>query len=296
MTTAKKKFLTKDREIELGYIIKDYYTEKDKGDDADPRLIKLGEEAINELISNNTLLVKKLAASFKKKYPYAPDMEDLVQWGMIGIMKAVEKYDPERGNKFSTMAYNWINVSITRNSNINGRFIRIPENKLFLISKISARETELSEAGLSKHEAQEVLSEEFRMSARDINKLQTLSREALSLNAKIRSEDSDSAELINFVSDDYTESSAEESAMAEVLKADILECVSSLPEVQQWVVSAASGYVLPSQAVAPKPAEVKMKFGLDKRTYSSQLRAAYASVREGLKNKGYSSEDFFPQD
>lgn len=98
-------------------------------DDADPRAIW----AYQKMIQSNQGLVVKLA----KKYRYLMPFEDLFQEGCIGLSRAVIKFDPSQGNRFSTYAYGWIRQAMTRSIVDKSRTIRIPAHIHDKIQKIS---------------------------------------------------------------------------------------------------------------------------------------------------------------
>jgi RNA polymerase primary sigma factor len=91
------------------------------------QLIRNGEQARERLISCNRRLVHWVAADYRRS---KVDVEDLVQEGMTGLMRAVEKFDPDLGIKFSTYAVWWIRQAITRTIDNTGDLIRIPVYRL----------------------------------------------------------------------------------------------------------------------------------------------------------------------
>ncbi len=96
-------------------------------DDGDPALVAEGERARHHFIEANVRLVQSIANRFS--VPAHLDRDDIVQDGMIGLEKAVEKYDWRRGYKFSTYATWWIRQSIQRGLEASGTTIRIPGHR-----------------------------------------------------------------------------------------------------------------------------------------------------------------------
>jgi RNA polymerase primary sigma factor len=97
---------------------------------AEQLAIKRGTRAKERFINANLRLVANVAGKYHRAMMKSIDLphEDMIQEGMFGLVRAVEKFDPERGYKFSTYAYWWIRQSIIRSMQFNGRAIRLPTN------------------------------------------------------------------------------------------------------------------------------------------------------------------------
>jgi RNA polymerase primary sigma factor len=100
------------------------------------------EASRDTLVERNMSLVLRMAESFKQR---GVAYEDLVQEGFIGLMRAADKYDPARGNRFSTMAVPWVRQALQRAVANHGRVVRLPVHLQQKWRKLQAVEVRLHE-------------------------------------------------------------------------------------------------------------------------------------------------------
>src|SRR3984957_6515043 len=171
--------LTPAQEIELAAKIK-------KGD----------KEARALMIRANLRLVVKIAHDYAN---LGLPLLDLISEGNIGLMKAVERFDPAKGGKLSTYAAWWIKQSIKRALANQSKTIRLPVHLVDKISKMNRVASQMSEE-LGREPTNDELAEEVGLSPRTVSQLKTASIRPSSLNAPLS--DNDSTEFGEMVGDE----------------------------------------------------------------------------------------------
>ncbi len=193
------------------------------------RVKEVGEAAYTRLIQANMRLVVSIAKRYRgHNIPFL----DLIQEGNIGLIKAVEKYDYRRGNRFSTYATWWIRQAVSRALANQGRTIRIPVNLVSQITKVYRTLQEL-EQDLGQPPTVTETAEVLNLSVDRVRWLLHISRFPISL-AHPKGDDSDGAELGDFIEDRETEGPVE-IAGKRLLREEIDEILDKLPPRQAHI-------------------------------------------------------------
>ena len=162
--------------------------------------IKNGDaEARSHMIRANLRLVVKIAQDYSN---YGLPVMDLISEGNIGLMKAVERFDPAKGGKLSTYAAWWIKQSIKRALANQSKTIRLPVHMVDKIAKMRRISTMLAEA-LGREPTDDELSEEIGLPRRKLAMLKQASQRPTSLDAPIN--DGESTEFSEIIGDDRAE-------------------------------------------------------------------------------------------
>lgn len=212
------KLLSREEEVELALRIRE-------GDEA----------ARQEFINSNLRLVINVAKSYVNSSNMS--MEDLVAEGNLGLIVAVNRFNPDYGYRFSTCAVPWIKQAIVKGITDKSKTVRIPAHIYSQIMKLGKAISELENDGFSNPTDQEI-AKKMGISEAKVNELKAWKRQPISIDTTLGDENENTIE--DMVADDNAVS-PEDNAIVEDIKIRVREAIKKLPERTQKILKMRNG-------------------------------------------------------
>lgn len=278
--------LTPVQEIELGNRIQAWLEHPDGPDNCPPKIRRSGRRAKDAFVAANLRLAVSYVTKHCHRLAKNGHQEDLIQAANLGVIRAVEKFDPTRGYRFSTYAYWWIRQSVNRWIDQHTRSLTIPGSHAQLLGKIEAVKRRMA-LELDRQPTLQELADDLNVKCEMLETLLSRGRQPLSLDQAV---DDDHSNLSAFVG--KSDALPEEAEQQQKALDDAFAALDKLTPQERRIVEAFFGFfeepvkpgkIARRERISPKRVKSIINFALVRMRSTNPSRAPYSRWEAGAQ-------------
>ena len=235
------------------------------------------KKAFDRIINANLRFVVSVAKKYRGQ---GMALSDLINEGNIGLITALEKFEPEKGYHFISYAVWWIRQSIMKALSEKARAVRLPLNRANELMQIQKAQSEILHDNIDDPNNLELISEKTGLEESLVKDLLSISQDIVNLDSAIKSDDDSSSTFSEFIED--PSKGPEEEVVGESLKSEVRSLLLTLSEKERQIL------VMRYGLDGNKPMSLKeigIKFGLTKERIRQIEKRALEKLRENSQSR-----------
>lgn len=235
------------------------------------------KKAFDRIINANLRFVVSVAKKYKGQ---GMALSDLINEGNIGLITALEKFEPEKGYHFISYAVWWVRQSIMKALSEKARAVRLPLNRANELMQIQKAQGEILHESAGDPNDLHLISEKTGLDETLVKDLLSISQDMVNLDSAIKSDDDSSSTFSEFIEDPSSGPEAE--VVSESLKAEVHSLLMTLNEKERMILTMRYG-LDGSKPMSLK--EIGMKFGLTKERIRQIEKRSLEKLRDNSEGR-----------